>query len=70
MFFMLTTLATAFAQSITVRDEADYLPIEGAMVSDENNILAFTNSQGKVNIKKFSNSKQITISLLGYVKVL
>ncbi|WP_417589156.1 TonB-dependent receptor [Owenweeksia hongkongensis] len=69
MFFMLTMLATTFAQSITVRDEADYLPIEGVMVSDENNNMAFTNSQGKVNIKKFSNSQQITISLLGYVSL-
>lgn len=65
--FMLTTMATALAQSITVRDEADFLPIDGAMVSDENNKMAFTNSKGQVNITKFKNSKQITISTLGYV---
>lgn len=67
MFFVLTTVATAFAQSITVRDEADYLPIEGVVVSDENNKMAFTNSAGKVNVSKFSDSKKITVSLLGYM---
>lgn len=67
MFFMLTTLATAFAQSITVRDEADYLPIESVMVSDENNKMAFTNSRGQVNISKFKGAEHIKISTLGYV---
>src|SRR5690606_37416035 len=53
----------------TVRDDADYLPIEGAIVSDENNNMAFTNAAGQVNISKFRNSNQITISLLGYVSL-
>lgn len=63
---MLSCVA-AFSQSITVRDEADFLPLEGLMVSDENSNMAFTNSKGQVNIQKFSNSKEVTFHLLGYV---
>ena len=49
-----------------MRDEADYLPIEGVMVSDENNNMAFTNSKGQVNVNKFSSSNEITFHTLGY----
>ncbi len=56
----------ANAQTITVRDQSDYLPLEGVMLSDNENHLAFTNARGLVDISKFKNATQIRFVNLGY----
>lgn len=57
------------AQTITVRDGSDYLPLDGVMVADAKDQMAFTNAQGQVNISKFKDSKEIRFKNLGYEEV-
>ncbi len=57
------------AQTITVRDQADFHPIDGVMLADNQNHLAFTNAKGQVNISKFNNSQTITFTAMGYSSV-
>lgn len=57
----------AHSQTITIYDEDDGKPLPYANLLTENpNIYAETNSQGKADISSFKNTKSIYIRLLGY----
>ncbi len=67
MVFLCMLMGTGlFAQTITVRDQSDFQPLDGVMLSDNQNNLAFTNAKGQVNITKFKNSKEIAFKIMGY----
>lgn len=57
------------AQTITVRDQSDYHPLDGVMLSDGQSQLSFTNAKGQVNISRFKDSKSIAFTYLSYEKV-
>ncbi len=58
--------STLSAQTIVVRDQSDYQPIEGVMLTDIKNNLAITDAKGQVDISKFKTSGEIALSVMGY----
>lgn len=55
-----------FSQVITIKDKTTLEPLVGVQVSNDNKDILFTDNKGKIDISKFSQSKFISMELIGY----
>lgn len=70
---LLVVCAMAFSQTITIKDQETLQPLEGVMLSGENQnarlLFSTTNGQGKVDLSIFVGVDSILVTTLGYKSV-